>query len=133
MGGKAKYFNKEISKWWIKNIVTMVVTAAVLFIASGKPAWIMAWLYLAGLFLVIIANARVMEGELLAERSRLQEGTQKWDIALSFFVALFGPLLTWMIAGFDVRFSWSAYFFPGLQYASLLMIMAGGLLGSWPI
>lgn len=123
--------SKEILNWWKKNIVTLVITTAVLFASSGKPGWVMAWFYLAGLLMIIMANARFTGRDLMAERSRLQQGTKKWDIALSIFVAVVGPLLTWLTAGLDARFGWSGNMGTGLQIAALMLVIAGGLLVTW--
>jgi protein-S-isoprenylcysteine O-methyltransferase Ste14 len=123
--------SKGVLNWWKKNILALVTTAVVLFASSGKPGWIMAWFYLAGLLLVNIANARFMGRDLMAERSRLQKDTQKWDIALSVFVALVGPLFTWLTAGLDARFGWSGDIMPWLQFTALMLVIAGGLLGTW--
>ncbi len=75
-----------VRKWWTKNIFFLVLVGAILFIASGKLNWWMAWAYLSAMVLIVIANAIAMDPALLAERSQLQEGTKKWDIALAGFV-----------------------------------------------
>ena len=77
-----------IQKWWTKNIVFIILMGATLFLASGKPNWGMAWIYLCCIFAIVIVNAIEMDPSLLAERSELQEGTKKWDVALASFVGI---------------------------------------------
>ncbi len=72
-----------VRKWWIKNIIFLVLVGAILFIASGNFNWGMAWAYLIAMVLIVIANAIAMDPALLAERSQLQEGTKKWDVAIA--------------------------------------------------
>jgi len=95
--------NKEVASgirtWWLKNILFLGLAGALLFLTSGNIDWGMAWSYLAAMLLVVTANAVFTDPTLLAERSELQEGTKKWDIALAGFVAITGPLSIWALAG----------------------------------
>lgn len=120
-----------VQKWWIKNIVFVILIGAILFLASGKPDWGIAWVYLCGIFAIVIANALAMDPSLLVERSELQEGTKKWDVALASFVAIGGPLSIWLIAGLDIRFGWSQGMALIVQIGALIVVVLGGLLGTW--
>lgn len=120
-----------VRKWWLKNIIFLVLVGAILFLASGKLNWWMAWAYLSAMVLIVIANAIAMDPTLLAERSQLQEGTKKWDVALVSFVAILGPLSMWLIAGLDIRFEWSQEMALVLQIVALVFVVLGGLLGTW--
>jgi protein-S-isoprenylcysteine O-methyltransferase Ste14 len=118
-------------KWWVKNIITLCIVAAVLFLSSGTITWVMAWIYVFILTVITLANALAMDPGLMAERSKLQEGTKRWDVLLSTFVAIWGPLLVWVTAGLDVRLGWSRGILPGLQIAALVLLLLAGLLGTW--
>ncbi|UNC92201.1 methyltransferase family protein [Candidatus Contubernalis alkaliaceticus] len=120
-----------IQKWWFKNIAYLIITWAALFLSSGRIDWLMAWVYLSSIFILIIANALVMDQKLLVERSRLQEGTKKWDIALASIVAIWGPLLIWITSGLDIRFGWTQGLLPGLQIVSMIFVLLGGLTVTW--
>ena len=122
---------ESIQKWWFKNIAYLIITWAALFLSSGRIDWLMAWVYLSSIFILIIANALVMDQELLVERSRLQERTKKWDIALASIVAIWGPLLIWITSGLDIRFGWTQGFPPGLQIVSMIFLLLGGLTVTW--
>jgi protein-S-isoprenylcysteine O-methyltransferase Ste14 len=129
MADKAK--NPAVAKWWLKNLFFLMITGIVLFLSAGRLSWWMGWLYLGGLFAVVLANARVMDPDLLAERSQMQTGTKKWDVALSVFVAIVGPLLTWLTAGLDQRLSWSKNIPLWAQISALIVVILGGLIGTW--
>lgn len=121
----------SVRKWWLKNIIFLVIVGVILFLASGKLNWGIAWAYLAAMVLIVIANAIAMDPALLAERSQLQEGTKKWDVALASFVGVWGPLCVWVVAGLDIRFGWTQTTVPGLQVVAFIFFMLGGLIGTW--
>lgn len=124
--------NKEgVWKWWIKNTLSLILVSATLFLSSAKLNWGMAWLYLLTYAVIIIANAMVMDANLLAERSQIQEGTKEWDIALVTFVSILGPFVIWLLAGLDIRFGWSQGMSSELQIVALILVLLGGLLGTW--
>ncbi len=120
-----------VRTWWVKNVFFVGLTGALLFATSGKIGWGMAWGYLAAMVLIVIANAVAMDPTLLVERSELQAGTKKWDVALASFVAIVGPLLLWAVVGLDARFGWSRASSPPLQIAALVVFLLGSLAGTW--
>ncbi len=120
-----------VQKWWIKNIVFVIIIGATLFLVSGNPSWGLAWFYLLCIITIVVANYIAMDPSLLVERSQLQEGTKKWDVALSGFVAIWGPLLIWLLAGLDKRFEWSLEISLVLQIVALVFVVLGGLLSTW--
>jgi protein-S-isoprenylcysteine O-methyltransferase Ste14 len=121
----------DVRKWWLKSIIYLMLVGAILFLASGRFGWGMAWVYLVAMVLVVIANAIAMDPALLAERSQLQEGTEKWDVAIASFVGVWGPLCVYIVAGLDNRLGWSKGIGLGLQVAALVLFALGALLGTW--
>lgn len=131
MNTENKYRLEEaVRKWWLKNLITLILLGAVLFISAGEGTWLMGWIYLSSLLIIVIANSVTMDPQLMVERSQLQEGTKKWDVPLVTFVAIWGPLLTLGIAGLDRRFDWSSGLSSELQIISLILVILGGLLGT---
>jgi protein-S-isoprenylcysteine O-methyltransferase Ste14 len=90
-----------------------------------------AWAYLAAMVLIVIANALAMDPSLLVERSELQEGTKKWDVALASFVAIWGPMIIWIVAELDNRYGWTQTTLPWLQIVAFIFFMIGSLIGTW--
>lgn len=120
-----------VAKWWGKNLFFLVFVGVILFLSAGSLSWLMGWLYLGGNIVIILANALVMDPGLQVERSQLQAGTKKWDVALASFVAMWGPLLTWLIAGLDQRWGWSKNIPLWAQISALLLAILGGLMATW--
>ncbi len=120
-----------VGKWWVKYILGLLISALALFLTAGEYNWSAAWFYLASMLLIIAANGLFTDSRLLAERSQMQEGTEKWDTYLSVFVAIIGPLLTLIIAGLDRRLGWSGDFNAAVSSFALLVFILGGLLGTW--
>ena len=119
------------NKWWKKNILWLIIVGVLLLASTGKLDWTAAWIYLGAILLIILLNASLMDPELMAERSGLQKGTARWDLYLSVSVAMVGPLLTVLVAGFDQRFGWTGAMTMWLQATAFLLFIAAGLLGAW--
>jgi protein-S-isoprenylcysteine O-methyltransferase Ste14 len=119
------------NKWWRKNISWLFIAGIVLLVSAGRVAWTAAWVYLAAILLIILINAFKMDPELMAERAGLQEGTARWDLYLSVFVAMAGPLLTVLVAGLDQRYGWSGVVALWQQAIALLLFLAAGFIGAW--
>ncbi len=132
MNTESKYQLKEaVRKWWLKNLISLILLGAVLLVSAGEGTWLMGWIYLSSLLIIVIANSAAMDQQLMVERSQLQEGTKKWDVPLVSFVAIWGPLLTLVVAGLDRRFDLSPGMSSELQIAALILVILGGLLGTW--
>ena len=67
----------------------------------------------------------------MAERAGMQEGTARWDLCLSVFVAMVGPLIIVLVAGLDQRYGWSGAVAIWLQGTALLLFLAFGFLCAW--
>lgn len=128
---KKSSLQQSTRKWWKKNISGLVIVAAVLLVSAGRLYWVAAWLYLGAVLLIILINAMKMAPELMAERAGLQEGTATWDLYLSIFVALAGPLLTVLIAGLDQRYGWSGALAVWVRVVALGLFLGAGCLGAW--
>ncbi|TET80962.1 MAG: isoprenylcysteine carboxylmethyltransferase family protein [Anaerolineales bacterium] len=113
---------------FIQNLIIGVI----LFLGSGRPGWVWAWLYLGYSILQILVNFTFMRRtnpELIAERAEGSARTQPWDRTI---VAISAPL--WLailiIAALDERWAWSTVpLWVNLVGAALLVL--GSSLSSW--
>lgn len=116
----------------VQILFSLLLQAAILFVAAGRLDWAGAWAYLALYVASIALNALLIlprHPELMAERGRTPEGTKGWDNVLR-VVASAAALLALLVAGLDVRFGWSAI--PAAaQVVALVVAMAGLGLSSW--
>jgi protein-S-isoprenylcysteine O-methyltransferase Ste14 len=70
--------------------------------------------------------------ELVEDRTQVErESTRKWDRPLTGIVSLFGPIATLIVAGLNVRYTWSQPPLPGIQGAALLVGVIGSTITVW--
>jgi len=114
----------------------LLLTPAALFLAAGTLDWPMALIYV-GLILLATLGSRLAvwkrNPDTLRERAKYQdvEGALPGDRLLVGVVALYGPLLTAVIAGLDHRFGWPPAISPLVQYLGLAGMVTGYGLGVW--
>lgn len=120
-----------VQRWWIELLVTLLFLGFVLFATSGKLTWLMAWVYLAVTVVIKVHNSLTIDASLMKERARPAAGTKAWDMGLARFVAVIGPLLTFILAGLDVRFGWSRGMPLALQIVGVVFLALGGFLVNW--
>lgn len=114
-------------------LVFMVLIAAILFVASGRPDWIWAWAYLGISVAVMAINAATMlrtNPEMAAERGRGRE-TQNWDKVVSGLWGLAIYVAVPLVAGLDVRFGWTPDPALALHLAGALLLVASFALTTW--
>jgi protein-S-isoprenylcysteine O-methyltransferase Ste14 len=114
----------------------MLLYPAVLFLAAGTVRWSWGWAYYAILTLCQITSRALIlrrNPELLAERAsyRAKKDAKQWDQTLMRAVALYGPLICWIVAGLDHRWSWSPEVGPGLRWIALIVVFSGTAFAAW--
>jgi protein-S-isoprenylcysteine O-methyltransferase Ste14 len=121
---------------WVRMTVVFVLIYGLgLFLSAGRLDWTMAWVYLA----LFVANQAVLgallfraQPDLLAARSEPdRERARSWDRPLAGIASLFGPLSTLIVAGLDVRFSWSTSLPFTVRMAALGAAVLSYALGDW--
>lgn len=126
-----------IVRWLVKSFIFFAVLPALsLFVSAGEWGWRAAWVYVAVSVANLAGNALVLiptSPELLVERSPAQEGTKGWDRLLSAAMALFGPLVIWVVAGLDRRVGGLASGSLTSQGVALTVMVPAIGLGSWAI
>lgn len=128
---------KDIS---IKGFIQIFLIAPgmllILLLSAGTWNWWEAWAYtILGLLILVISRVIVIwkYPDLAVERSRApeKENTKEWDKFLMPFTALIAPLISWIVAGLDVRFGWSQSLPIWVQIAALIVIQSGSLFSTW--
>jgi protein-S-isoprenylcysteine O-methyltransferase Ste14 len=119
---------------WVRVALTPPLMGAVLFSAAGRLDWWGAWALIA---LVVVAQVEVIvmlqrkSPDLLIERNRIRSGTKTWDKVIVPLIAVVLPLMTWILAGLDLRYGWTVRFPALVQAAGLLMAAAFAGLTAW--
>jgi protein-S-isoprenylcysteine O-methyltransferase Ste14 len=126
-------------RMWIRTILVLVaLPAIILFAPAGTFNWPMAWLYI-GLSLVSFAISRTIiwrkNPDLLAERGRMMDhqDTASFDRWLAPLLALVGPTLIGLVAGFAIRFDWTPSFPGWLSWFGVLLFIVSTIFGSWAV
>lgn len=123
-----------ILRWAGKMVSTLLIYGTILFAASGRFAWREGWAYFGVIFFTQLLTAILLipqRPDLISERSKLQEGTKKWDRYMAPIVAVIGPLTIIVTAGLDQRFGWSAPINNGFWLFGLIFSLGGGLFILW--
>lgn len=134
--GASETTGKIGAKAIIKFAVFVLIAPAVLFISAGTLNWAMGWVYV-GLLIVTTAASRILvmrkNPDLLAERGQSLEAedVKGWDRVLVPLIAIYGPMVIWIVAGLDVRFGWLPEIPLALQLAALAVVLLGYLLATW--
>ncbi|MCK4692277.1 MAG: isoprenylcysteine carboxylmethyltransferase family protein [Anaerolineales bacterium] len=113
---------------FIQNLIIGVI----LFLGSGRPEWVWAWLYLGYSILQVLVNFIVMRRtnpELIAERAEGSKRTQSWDRTIAVIsVPLWLAIL--IIAALDERWAWSTV--PlWVNLVGAVLLVFGSSLSSW--
>ncbi len=126
---------RGILKRGLQVAIQMLLTAAILFISSGRLDWWMAWVYVSIQVVGVSVNSAVLmriNPELIAERAKVREFTKRWDRILATLWGLLS-LVALLIAGLDMRFGWSPKISPAVQVAALVLVVLGFSFSSWAI
>jgi len=127
---------RRIVSWIVQAALGLVGYGAILFLAVGRLDWVWGWVFLGLLAAILISHVLILvpiNPELLAERSRgiRQEGAKSWDKWVAFFAAGTGTAVSWIVAGLDVRFQWSASMPLALHIGGLIGSVLGWALFMW--
>ena len=120
----------------LRFAIYILLMPLALFLAAGTLNWTMAWV-LIGFTIAFTVVSRVIVArkhpDLLAERARFAEAedAKRWDRLFVILVALYGPLVVWVVAGLDWRFGWSPSVPAAWQTAALVVMVLGYSLGVW--
>jgi protein-S-isoprenylcysteine O-methyltransferase Ste14 len=127
------------ARTWIATIFFIVfLPAIILFGSAGTLDWPMAWLYIV-LTVASFAISRLIvwrkNPDLLRERGRSMshEDTASFDRILAPLLALVGPALIGLVAGFAIRFGWIPVFSPLVKWIGVGFFVLGYVIGSWAL
>lgn len=114
--------------WLRKQFSMLMMVLVLLFAAAGTLYWLWGWLFWLLLASTVFGQyvfvAR-LNPALMAERSKVQAGSKRWDVVLTLFAAALLPLLSWLVAGLDARFGWT-HDFPVWLNVLGAALFAGG-------
>jgi protein-S-isoprenylcysteine O-methyltransferase Ste14 len=127
------------ARTWIQVVaVILILPAIILFGSAGTLRWPMAWLLLGltvGSFIISRLIAWRIHPDLLRERGRMMDhdDTAPFDRVLAPLLALVGPVLIELVAGFALRFDWLPVFPLWAEWIGVGFYLLGSVFGSWAL
>lgn len=115
---------------YLRPLVFVVIQFALLFVTSGRIAWLGAWMFIAVCAAGMISVSVLVPRELLNARARAGEGWKRWDKFILPWI-LFGPIIASVVAGLDVRYAWMRPFSLAQQITAVAAILAAHALTVW--
>jgi protein-S-isoprenylcysteine O-methyltransferase Ste14 len=125
---------RGILGWAGQMIAALVFAWVILFLAAGRLDWAAGWVYLGLNLLTQALSAAVLlsrQPDMLAERSKVRQGTKGWDRVLAPAIVIFGTLAVLVTAGLDARFGWSAPIGSGLWGLALALAFGSQMFVLW--
>jgi protein-S-isoprenylcysteine O-methyltransferase Ste14 len=125
---------RGIMRWAGQMIAALVIAWVILFLAAGRLDWTAGWVYLGMNFLTQALSAIVLlprRPDMLAERSKVREGTKDWDRVLAPAIVVFGTPAVLITAGLDARFGWSAPIGSSLWGLALALAFGSQMFVLW--
>jgi protein-S-isoprenylcysteine O-methyltransferase Ste14 len=127
---------RAITRWCVKSAIGVLAYGVMVFAAAGRLDWLWGWVFLAAIALVMAAHPVILvprDPGLLAEREKglRDKRVARWDKWVAGLGAGVFPVLSWVVAGLDVRFGWTGPVGLGVHLAGLALMLAGYALFLW--
>lgn len=123
-----------VKPWAVQMIASLLIFGTLLFLLAGTLDWIAGWVYLGMNAITQLLSAIVLiprQAGMLAERSRVREGTKGWDRFLVPAITIFGTLSVLTTAALDSRFGWSGPILMGLWVTGIVFAFLSQMFVLW--
>ena len=120
----------------IRFLFTTVFTLGVLFLSAGRLQWWEGWACTGmTLFVLVLSRSLILlkNPDMARERADAgkKEDVKAWDKILVPLIAIYCPLVSWIIAGLDERFGWTPDLPDYVQIIALCVIFLGLMVSTW--
>ena len=117
-------------------LMVFIIPIICIIVVSGNYAWWEAWMVIiiTGLITVGTRLALIIKRPGLArERVNYQkkQDIQPWDKVLMPMVAVYFPILIWLVAGFDKRYDGSPQLGWQIEISAMLLMILAYLFSTW--
>jgi protein-S-isoprenylcysteine O-methyltransferase Ste14 len=129
---------QAIIKWCLQSLAGLIGYAVIIFISAGTINWIWGWVLIGLLAAFLLAHPIILvprNPDLLVERGKgiRTEGVKTWDRWIAPIAAGVMPVLSWILAGLDVRFGWTGAIAVTWHILGMLGMAAGFGLFLWAL
>ena len=127
---------RAIIKWVVQAVVGLIGYGFILFLSAGRPDWIWGWALLIVVAAFLAAHPLILipiNPELLAEREKglLDKGMKAWDRWIAGLAAGAFPIVSWIVAGLDVRWNWTGPISLAYHVGGVLVMVLGYAVFLW--
>ena len=125
---------KGIKRWAVQMTASLLIFGLLLFSLAGKWNWAAGWVYLSMNAITQLLSAFVLiphQADMLAERSKVREGTKDWDRILAPAIVIVGTLAVLTTAALDERFEWSRPVSAGLWAVGVALAFMSQMFVLW--
>lgn len=103
---------QAIVKWCLQSFLGLIGYALIIFLSAGTINWVWGWVLISLLTAFLLAHPIILvptNPELLVERGKgiRAEGVKGWDLWIAPIAAGVMPVISWIVAGLDLRFGWT--------------------------
>ncbi len=130
---KPANMSRIIIRWAIRETMGLVMMGVILFLASGRLNWTMAWALILVMAAWVVATGRTViprYPQLLADRVSPPPGAKIWDAVI---MGIAGGLSVagYVIAGLDLRYGWTVGMPAAVPIAALVVTVIGYSIVVW--
>jgi protein-S-isoprenylcysteine O-methyltransferase Ste14 len=120
----------------IRFLITTIFMLGVLFLSAGRLQWWEGWAYTGmTLFVLVLSRSLILlkNPDMARERADAgkKEDVKAWDKIIVPLIAIYGPLVSLIIAGLDERFGWTPDLPDSIQIIALCVIFLGTMVSTW--
>jgi protein-S-isoprenylcysteine O-methyltransferase Ste14 len=131
--GMSPQVKRGVMRWAVRETMGVIMLGVLLFLAAGTTNWLAGWAMVIIMAGWVIGTAIVViprYPQLFAERVGPKKGAKTWDTVL---LSLYGVamMILWIVAGWDLRYSWSSGIGPVAQIGAMLLVIAGHAVVLW--
>lgn len=122
-----------VLRWARRETMGIVMAGVILFLCAGRLDWMPGWATVGSLVFWVVATALAVmprHPQVLAQRLGPRQDAKAWDTVI---VSLIGVvvLAVYVVAGLDVRYSWTVNFPFAAQIAGLVAVLVGYAIVVW--
>lgn len=124
MEDTSKALSQDIDRgaalWWQKRTLLLVLIAGLLFTSAGTLRWDAGWRIVLLAVLGLVAEGLALPRALKADRSRVREGSKRWDAVYVRLIGIALYLGIFVTAGIDARLAITEPLSSVLVWAALV-------------
>jgi protein-S-isoprenylcysteine O-methyltransferase Ste14 len=126
---------RRIIRWIVRATLSVPIYGLILFLPTGRLNWVWGWVLLGVFTAVVAAHPLILvpiNPELLAEREKgfLDRGVKAWDKWINSLAGAL-MLLSWIVAGLEIRFQRTAPLPLACHLGGLVVHVLGYALFLW--